>query len=1069
MLHIHSSNQLEILIRNLVDILRDPLPDPFEKEVIVVYSQGMERWLALQLAKHLGVCSNLVFPFPAPYLIELMSRITPDWSAAKAAPYETKSLVWSLMEILPEVAKMPDATPLARYLDRELGEGDSRLHELAMQVARVFDRYLIYRPGLPRRWEQGRFLPSESWQARVWRSLVSRHGPYHRLALLEEFHAALIRGIFSAKLPSRISVFGVSSLAPLFLDALAALSKQMDVHLFFPNPCQEYWGDILSRKQRAKRRRGPLTESKQLEFELSSEPVFENELLAYFGSLGRDFLDLLLECEPSRPHEEYAEPLGQSLLSAIQRDILLLQEGSTGVQETEPSIRLFSCHGPMREIEVLHDTLLDLFERDPTLRPHEVVVMAPSIEKYSAKIQAIFSRSPDDERQIPFSVADRAGRATSSLGELFLRLLALAGSRWAASEICAIMESAPIMRRFGLTERAVEKIKIWVADTAIRWGRNGAAKSHFDLPPTHENTWGFGLDRMILGHALPLENRALHGGILPYDEIEGSDADTLAILLDIWEKLSSLANHLAVNKSPRDWADLCHHIARDFLPTELADQSERNSLAKVFEDFATSAQHAGFQSSVSVAVLRRFCEEALETRGGGAFLTGGVLFCDLLPMRCLPFRVVVLLGMSSQEFPRRELRLSFDLLSQNPSRGDRTRLSEDRYLFLEALLAARERFFLFHSGQSPRDNSDISPSVFVSQLQDYVARVYQIAPEKWLTRHRLQPFSAAYYSGAELFTYAREYEPWAGSPETISTLPPPEEEERIELDALLRFFDHPVASFFHERLGLREPSDMLELGDTEPLDLNKLDHWRLDQWMLDLIRAETSPDELADLLRASGWLPHGSRQAMEIAELRAKARAFADRLERFLVGPILPPLAIDVPLQEGRIVGQISDLREGGLRRFRFGKLRPRDKLRLWIEHLAIQSMPELPRNFSSAVLAEAPQPWVYDPCPPHVALRELQSLVDLRERGRAKPLLLFPRTSHAFAEARFRSTRGSSPWEAARKIWRGEGPLPGEGSEFHHRLVFDPERLPEDKEFERASETTFLTLLRQGHFDASF
>ncbi len=60
-----------------------------------------------------------------------------------------------------------------------------------------------------------------------------------------------------------------------------------------------------------------------------------------------------------------------------------------------------------------------------------------------------------------------------------------------------------------------------------------------------------------------------------------------------------------------------------------------------------------------------------------------VNICTLMPMRSIPFKVVCLLGMNDGVYPRQLAPLGFDLMSQKPKRGDRSRRDDDRYLFLE--------------------------------------------------------------------------------------------------------------------------------------------------------------------------------------------------------------------------------------------------------------------------------------------------------------------------------------------------------------------------------------------------
>jgi exodeoxyribonuclease V gamma subunit len=141
------------------------------------------------------------------------------------------------------------------------------------------------------------------------------------------------------------------------------------------------------------------------------------------------------------------------------------------------------------------------------------------------------------------------------------------------------------------------------------------------------------------------------------------------------------------------------------------------------------------------------------------FVSGGVTFCTLMPMRAVPFRVVCLLGMNDGDFPRRAPKADFDLLAQPGMArpGDRSRRDDDRYLMLEAVLAARDKLYISWVGRNVRDNSEQPPSVLVSQLRDYLVNGWQLDLHARTTEHALQPFSRRYFEDGGLLTYAREW------------------------------------------------------------------------------------------------------------------------------------------------------------------------------------------------------------------------------------------------------------------------------------------------------------------------
>src|SRR5699024_6401487 len=74
--------------------------------------------------------------------------------------------------------------------------------------------------------------------------------------------------------------------------------------------------------------------------------------------------------------------------------------------KTDHSIQVHSCHSAQREVEVLHDQLLALFDKNTALRPEDILIMTPDIEVYAPLIEAVFGNSENELPNIPFSIDD---------------------------------------------------------------------------------------------------------------------------------------------------------------------------------------------------------------------------------------------------------------------------------------------------------------------------------------------------------------------------------------------------------------------------------------------------------------------------------------------------------------------------------------------------------------------------------------------------------------------------------------------------------------------------------------
>ncbi|GAB6044305.1 exodeoxyribonuclease V subunit gamma [Endothiovibrio diazotrophicus] len=1044
MLNLYHSNRLERLLDRLVALTGEPLGDPLADEMILVQNQGMARWLSQRLAERAGIAANLAFPLPASFVWQLFRDQLDE--VPEHTGFDRDTLLWRVSGELPALLDRPGFEPLQRYL--AVGDAALRRYQLARRIADLFDQYLVYRPDFIEAWERGE---ETHWQAQLWRRLVEVGGggePLHRARLLARFRDKSSSGALDpARLPRRIFLFGHTALAPAYLEVLARVAAVTEVHLLVLNPSLNYWGDIADEKRQARlralwRQHGRAAEAEHLSV--------GNPLLASMGGQGREFLEQLHHY-PCADEELFAPPDPATLLGVLQLDILFLQRRGGDGEPVMPlaaddrSFQLHVAHSPMREVQILHDRLLDLFERLPGLTPREVVVMAPDIDVYAPLVEAVFGAAPA-ERFIPWSVADRRQGAGQPVLQSLLALLELPRARFTASEVMALVESPAVMRRLRLDEGAVERIRTWVAEAGVRWGLDGAQRTALGLPGDEGNSWRFGLDRLLLGYAMPPADGAaapLVGGYLPYPDVEGGEARHLGALAALIERLDRWRRRLALPASPEEWPGLLNALVDTFFAPDEEEAAALQTVREALDALRLHCRQAGYREPLELAVVREHLADALAQPGGHQrFLTGRVSFCNMVPMRSIPFRVVCLLGMNDRDYPRNQRPPGFDLMAAEPRLGDRSRREDDRYLFLEALLSAREVFYLSYVGHDIRDNALKVPSVLVSELLETVERGFAVVGggavrDQVVTEHPLQPFSPRYFADdPRLFSYAAEWlEGGEGTgPFLAEALPEPEASWReVDLERLIRFFRNPARFLLRERLGvaLERAEDGLE--DEETFALDALQGFGLKQGLLEGLIDGADPDALRAAALARGDLPPAPFGRLELDDWSGRLGEWAEALRAQRAEP-LAPLEL---LFEGaglRLTGWLRGVTGQGLLRYRPAKLKAEDRLALWIEHLALHlSAPSAVARVSRFEAED--HAFVLGPVADPAAL--LEELLHLYAEGLREPLPLFPRTALRYVE-QLQKKGEEAALKAAVEQWNGnEWSGGGEGANPYYDLAF--------------------------------
>ncbi len=1062
-LQIHTSNRLEHLLTDLAGIVREPAAGIFVPETVVVQSAGMGRWITLRLAEAQGICANVNFVFPGKFVADLIDAALP--LQAEARYYTRENLTWRIMHLLPGLAHRAEFVDLRRYLEQPRPE--LRLFQLAEKIASSFDQYLAFRPKMILDWEEN---AETHWQAILWRAVRSTTGG-HPPALAREFSRSLGKSVET--LPRRVSLFGISSLPAFYLDFFRDLARAIDVHLFVMQPTAHWWGDIHSERDESRARR-KVSPAAQLEMQFARG----NPLLASYGKLGRQFLETVTDLEPAQEFDNFEAPPPDSVLTQIQRDIFDLYDPLGGtprpVAPNDDSLQFHSCHSPMREMEVLHDQLLALFAHNPALKPHDIVVMAPDIGVYAPFIGAVFDTAPERLR-IPFTIADRGARAENGVIDTFMRILELAGSRFTANSVLSVLESGALRRRFEIADTDLETIRTWIAETGIRWGIDAAQRAALGLPEFVENSWRAGLDRLLLGYAAPARQEGLFEGILAYDNIEGSLAETLGRFVEFSEALFAAAGTLDRPRALLPWQETLRQIAHRFFPPDDEREPELRQLRRVLDSLGETAELSGFSDTVPLDVLLAHLGQALaNTESGFRFREGCITFCALKPMRTVPFRVVCLVGMNATAYPRHTRAPGFDLIAQNPRPGDRSTRDDDRYLFLEALLSARATFYVSYVGQSIRDNSALPPSVLVSELLDYARESFDLAERAPLVRrHRLQPFNADYFRpDSGLFSYSQENCAAGVAAAAERATPPvfiqspleePEPELRqLDAETLIRFFGNPAKFFAQQRLDLRTPREENALDDFEPLEIGGLDKYILQQDLLQRALANEDFDQLLPVIRANGELPPGHAGESRLRQMIDAAEKFGDLVRQHLGAGLAEARDVQLELGEFTLQARLDKIYDGRLVQYRQTTCKPKDLLTAWIYHLVANCAAATPSILITADKYGKPVEHNFAPLAPSLARERLQELLGLYWRGLREPLPFYPKSSLAFAEAMLND---KDALLAARKIWEekhyeNDAGVPAESAEPYLALAFRNVAEPFGEDFQETTRAIFQPLL---------
>jgi exodeoxyribonuclease V gamma subunit len=1062
-LTLYRGNRAELLARLLAHNLRLRPPGPFDTVRIVVNTWPTSRWLGEQLALGLGdpqspwadgVAANLRFPFPASHLRELVDLVLADTTAPGSGqrdPWRANELVWPLLEQLPALIDRPEAALLKRWLEQRGDDGrrlDRALWQLARAIADAFDDYALYRPGMLTFWEQqlpvdaaGRPLPPEQhWQPRLFNQLLEQldRPPFglRVQAAITRLFEATANGTPLA-LPDPIRLFGLSSLAPVQVELLQALSGHAEVELYLLTPCRELW-----------RRREQALDAPLGEDWLLSVPRLE----ARFGRLGAEFQQLLEGTGVSQlgqwqEHDLFfgaataAANSGRSatLLEQLQEQLVAPErQPELNLVDGDHSLEFLACPGRLRQVQIVRDRVLQLMAADPTLAPRDVLVMCPQVETFAPLVAAVFGDQDATGVNLPWRLTDRSQQSDPGIAKGLLTLLELAGERLTASALEGLLACGALLSRHGVDPADAGAITALLQSAGFRWGLDAQARAG---DPRHSLGWA--IDRLLLGLVLPVQP-----GLAPSDTAPlamGVSLERQVRWLELLLGLRRTLEQLARPRTPIQWAELLRRQLEELFSDGGERAWELVAIQTALSDWMAVAGDTALELPAPV-VAEVLGERLAVDSGRFGHRSGALTIGGLEPMRAIPHRVIVLMGLDAGDFPRRRERPGFHLMEHQRQLGDPNPADQDRYVLLESLLSARQHLLVTWSSRDSRTGEALMPSTPVRQwlalLEDQLtpeamARLLREPAANPLERRNFLPDGAAppicsdrrLLEARRLLEGSRALPPPPLAATATAGTPSQPLQGTAAHDDLLGWLQAPQEQWL-KNLGLQPKEWSRQVLELDPLSLDERERARLlREALLHPPQAPASaPDWLAEQ-RGRGCLPGGAAGLLEARLLR----------ERFLsLTSVLSSLG-----DERRLVAATSGLeaalpwRGDQLVLAHTARPGPAQRLELWLALLLACAAGQQPRG--GVLVAREQNSFrvveTLDPLPADAATSHLEQLRTLREQHRSRCWPVPPRSGWEWAETERR--RPGHGLQAAADTWEGTINRAGERTQEVMALCF--------------------------------
>lgn len=709
--------------------------DLFAKPRIVVPTAGAKAWLFDQLARALGaagrrdgIVANVDVGFPG----TITALLQPPRHAASPDPWSFDRLTFAVLAVITG----QDAGSLGVPFDVT---GEPLL--AARRIAGLFDEYHVRRPAMIREWERAGGNPvlnptandeqrdghpvaatlrdTDRWQFNVWRAVRQR---------IAEVSPPSRGGIVAGQAYDDLLVAGMQSLSLPQLECLETLATVVDVEAWIVHPSpglRRRWSQSGPQLLPDKLRGMPLQKRRDPEL-----PDGVDQLLPVWLSGAHDVQDLVAARGVpvmDRPAVDRSFP--DTLLGRMQRTVV--EGGEAEPRAHDPaldrSLLIHRCHSLSRQVEVVHDAILQAFAEIPGLEPHEVAIVSPCLRQAATLLEAVFAKKVSGHGEdgidrlvdLPLVVADRGISELSAGADLLVALLSLPGARCSIDDVLGVAGHPLVRARFGMDD---DTVALWadLADrTAIRWGLDASHRDHHGLSLADHatvHTWALGLERMLLGVTLPDAPAAAElGGVVPLDDLDPADMAAIAKLVRILDVIRSLEAAARGRKPVAAWCDAIETALVGLCGAECGDLAE--PLVQLRRLRQAAAGTAAEKAPVPFADVREVLATWFDEKSARqSFRTGAIVASSMVPLRGVPFKVICVVGYDDGAVGTAEAD-GDDLVTRQQLLGDVDPRADERRALLDCLLAARERLVITCNGRSVRTNE---PVPLVTPLAEFV-------------------------------------------------------------------------------------------------------------------------------------------------------------------------------------------------------------------------------------------------------------------------------------------------------------------------------------------------------------
>jgi len=980
MLFLYKTNDLNIVVNTIcTHIKKNPLDNPLTEEIILVHSEEIKQWLNYALSLKIGITANTRIIHIHSYIRKLYKHIVPKkkW----LVEIQKDTVLWYLFLFSKK-----------KFIETFLKKFQNSFEKYLFlsHIADLFKKYVKKRPDWINKWDKKKSfskLENQKLQEKLWIFLIqyikdtNEKLCFYPTLLLQYISYINKKKINIHNFPNRVFLIGTVQTSIYDMLSVVANKKFIDIYLFFFSISNNQISVKHTKKEKKIFFNKILDLIKGNSFFIKKKTHenkssnFNNYLLNLWGNLELDsnfFLKKIISQHVNLYNKIIINNKNLTLLNLIKRNIQLDCEKNfiKGFKEKiynkknvknpiyiDNSIEIHVCCSLQTEVQILHDNLLHIFNNNPDIFPHDVIVKSININIYLPFIKKIFN-SVKKNKYIPFIIINKKINTDNLIFDSFFKLLNLFKCNFFHEEIFYFLRLPFIYKKFLLSQEEVVWLDNWTKKSNIKWGIDQEHLKKLNLPIDLHNTWEKGINRMIISYSINAKEKILWNNIFPSHDFNLDASNTLDKFLIFISFLKKWKSQLSTSKKIKNWTLVGKNIIYDFYIKNKKTNKYLTIILDAWEKIINTASIIKHYR-INITLL---IEEILKTintfKQKNKIFIGSVIVSDFYSFEYIPYKVTYLLGCNEESYPKMQHCDFFDLTSYQPTIIYSNTYELKKYCFLVTLTNTQKFFFISYSKSKFAYKEKASLSPFIKELEKYIKKIIKVNLHYINNKEiKKENFSIKYYHSSVVYdsknlqkhsvstTFNQKCQKFSDTyyksklnNNKVNSFIPIFNNNNISIDKFIFFWKNPIFYFFKFYLNISVSKNYVNFSEFEPFSIDYLDQYKINNEIFNYKFKKKNLDTIFNKFLLSGKLPYKYFGESCFLKQEKDIENLVNKIS-FLTPNSFKKIIFNLKIDNIIIKGKIKVLKEKkthnfGVLCFKPSVLKLKDGMSFWIKHL---------------------------------------------------------------------------------------------------------------------------------------